>query len=66
MIVHGLYLVSGNRDYRGNRPGEQFVARLDANAERRAIDRGDIVLLERVVPALQPGSFRLPKGWPTE
>jgi len=66
MIVHGLYRVSGKREYRGNRPGEQFVARIDANAERRAIDRGDIVLLERVIPALQPGSYRLPQGWPAE
>jgi len=61
--VAGRYLVSGQLGYRGHSPGTEFVEVLDPNVERRAVDRGSIVLLERVTPALQQGSYRLPKGW---
>ena len=49
--------------YRGHQPGEEFVGSLDVNVERRAVDRGSIVLLERVTPAIRPGSYTLPEGW---
>jgi len=61
--VYGRYRVSGRVAYRGHEPGSEFVGALAANVERRAVDRGAIVLLERVTPAVRPGSYRLPKGW---
>lgn len=60
---HGVYRVSGRRAYRGHKPGEIFPALLEREAERRALERGDIELLERLVPALAAGSFKLPRGW---
>lgn len=57
-----LYRV-GKRSYRGHRPGSTFEATLDPAAERRARDRGDIQLLKRTTPAIQPGSYLLPHGW---
>ena len=63
MSEFGVYEVIGRRAYRGHEPGETFTARLDRKAERRALIRRDLRLLERIVPALQPGSYRLPKGW---
>jgi hypothetical protein len=62
--VYGVYEVSGKRAYRGHAPGETFEARLDRFAERRAIERGAIRLLERVVADLPPDKYRLPLGWP--
>lgn len=62
---HGIYQVVGRRPYRGHQPGEVFEATLDQGAEERAIARGDILLLERVIPGLQPGSYTLPDGWRT-
>ena len=63
MKVHGRYMVKGSMAYRGHQPGEEFVGSLDVNVERRAVDRGSIVLLERVTPAITPGSCTLPEGW---
>ena len=59
----GIYQVIGRREYRGHKTGDTFVARLDMNAARRAIDRGDIRLLEEVQVAIDPGRLVLPKGW---
>jgi hypothetical protein len=59
---HGRYLVTGRREYRGHQPGEMFIARLARNAEGRAVQRGDIALLERVTPQL-PARWWLPAGW---
>lgn len=59
----GAYRVTGARAYRGHEPGTTFEAVLDPAAEVRAIRRGSIELLERVTPALKPGSFDLPSGW---
>lgn len=59
----GLYRVVGRRKYRGHSPGDLFEAKLDRLAEQRAIARGDIKLLERVIPELRPGSFVFPEGW---
>lgn len=63
MSGHGLYVVTGRRRYRGHEPGEEFEAYIAPNAERRAVDRGDIQLLRRITPGIQPGSYRLPPGW---
>lgn len=62
-MTHGEYLVIGRRAYRGHQPGTTFEARLDRNAEARAIQRGDIQLLRLIAPALQPGSWTFPEGW---
>jgi hypothetical protein len=64
--THGLYLVCGSRAYRGHQPGETFEANIERNAERRAVQRRDIRLLERITPTIQPGSFTLPHGWLTQ
>ena len=61
--VYGLYLVTGNRRYRDHEPGTQFEAKLDRQAVRRAIERGDIQLLREVVPEIRAGSFTFPQGW---
>jgi hypothetical protein len=63
--VHGRYLVSGKTAYRDNPPGTVFEAVLDPGPEMRAIARGSITLLERVIPSVQPGSYVLPQGWLT-
>jgi hypothetical protein len=61
--THGQYKVVGKREYRGHQPGTTFDAVLDRNAERRAIVRGDIRLLDRYVPSLAPGSWTFPQDW---
>ena len=58
----GVYKVTGRRIYRGHAPGETFEARIPASVEKRAVDRGDIVVLDRVNPDL-PAEWELPKGW---
>jgi len=60
---HGLYRVTGKRSYRGHEPGEEFWALLDRNAETRALARGDIVLLDRLIPRVEPDSFVFPDDW---
>ena len=62
-MTHGRYLVTGTRAYRGHEPGTTFEARLNPNAEARAIQRGDIQLLRHVTPSLQEGSVTFPDGW---
>lgn len=61
---HGVYEVVGRREYRGHAHGETFVARLDTHAAQRAIQRGDIRLLEMVVPSLDVSKLTVPEGWP--
>lgn len=63
MRTYSVYLVTGKREYRGHTPGSEFEAVLDPGPEQRAIDRGDIRLVRRVEPDLEPGSFVLPDGW---
>lgn len=60
---HGLFLVTSRRRYRGHEPGTRFETQFDAAIDR-ALQRGDIQLLEEITPALQPGSYRLPADWP--
>jgi hypothetical protein len=59
----GIYQVVGRLPFRGHKPGDRFTAKLDPKAERRAVDRGNIVLLERVIPSIQQRTFTLPTGW---
>ena len=58
-----VYRVTGQRAYRGHRPGSTFEAHLDPHAERRALQREDIQVIHRTNPTLQPGSYTLPTGW---
>lgn len=58
----GHYTVTGNREYRGHQPGEEFEAYIPPGPERRAILRGDITLHGRVEPTL-PRNYELPHGW---
>lgn len=58
-----VYRVIGAVRYREHDPGTVFEAVLDPAAEQRAIDRGDIEVIERTTPGLIPGSWRLPAGW---
>lgn len=62
--AYGIYRVTGRRSYRGHQPGDTFEARLEPEAEYRAVKRGDIALLERVEVTLLRGSFGLPHDWP--
>lgn len=62
-MTYGVYRVTGRREYRGHAPGTLFEALLDPAVEQRAVARGDIQLLRRVTPDLQPGSFTFPDGW---
>lgn len=59
----GLYRVLGNRRYRGHEPGTEFAARLAPAAEGRALARGDLELVDRLVPNIRDGSYTLPDGW---
>lgn len=57
----GRYEVVGSRTYRGHEPGTVFEAVLERQAETRALNRGNIRLLERVEIGVESGSFALPK-----
>jgi hypothetical protein len=61
-VTFGVYKVVGNREYRGHKPGTVFHARLDRNAERRAILRRDIQLIGHITPQV-PSSRTFPEGW---
>jgi len=60
-----VYLVTGPRAYRGYQPGETFEALLPPQVEERAIRFGAVEIVERSVPGIRPGSWALPRGWPT-
>lgn len=61
--MHGVFEVTSRREYRGHPTGTRFEARMDV-ALQRALNRGDIRMVGRVEPDLEPGSFTLPKDWP--
>lgn len=61
-MTHKRYLVCGHRRYRNHEPGAVFEARLDPDAERRAIERGNIRVLDIVEADI--GTFAVPKDWP--
>jgi hypothetical protein len=58
----GRWKVIGKREYRGHTTGQTFIESLERNAARRAVQRGDIVLLEEMKPEL-PSAWGLPAGW---
>lgn len=57
----GLYRVVDKRDYRGHKQGDEFVALLERNAERRAVMRGSIERLGTVYPTVE--NYTFPRGW---
>ena len=57
------YRVRGRRAYREHPPGSIFEAELEPDAEARAIERGDITVLNSSRTRLRPGSWTLPYGW---
>jgi hypothetical protein len=59
------YRVIGTLAYRGHEPGETFIATLDLDAELRAIERGNIIVIDSSPTRLRPGSWKLPDGWRT-
>ncbi len=63
-MTHKRYRVIGKRQYRWHSPGTVFEAKLDPDAERRAIERGNIEVLGVIQPGLQNGSYVLPEDWP--
>lgn len=58
-----VYAVTGRNAYREHIPGAAFECELDPAAEQRALERGDIEILERSLTTIQPGSYTLPIGW---
>ena len=64
-MIEGEWKVVGKREYRGNAPGTVWQGRIPEGPARRAIDRGDVVLLRTITQELQPG-WQLPDGWVTD
>jgi hypothetical protein len=62
-VKYLLLEVRGQREYRGHRPGDQFVTKLDPALER-GIDRGNVVVIAEVEPKLSEGQYGLPEDWP--
>jgi hypothetical protein len=60
--VSGEYEVIGMRRYREHKPRTRFTATMPADAEQRALQRGDIALIRRITPQVPPG-YVLPDGW---
>lgn len=58
-----VYRIGRKRGYAGHPPGSVVEMVLDPAAEKRALARGDIVVVERRTPSIQPGSYTLPRGW---
>lgn len=57
------YEVTRATGYAGFAPGSVFEAVLKKQAEARALQRGDIRLIERSTPPLQPANYAMPAGW---
>jgi hypothetical protein len=55
-----LYLVVGRLDYREHPPGQIFEADLDPAAEQRAVERGNIEIIDSSPTRIRPGSWTLP------
>lgn len=58
-----LLEVIGQREYRGHKPGERFVTRIDPALER-GINRGNVRVIGEVDPGVREGDFGLPDDWP--
>ena len=63
-MKHYLFEVVGKREYRGHRPGEQFITRMDPALER-ALERPNVVIVAVIDPKIQEGQYGLPQDWPT-
>jgi hypothetical protein len=55
-----LYLVIGRLEYREHPPGRIFEADLDPAAEQRAVERGNIEIIDSSPTRIRPGSYTLP------
>jgi lipoate-protein ligase B len=62
-VKYLLLEVVGKREYRGHKPGDQFVTKLDP-ALQRAIERPNVVVIAEVEPELSEGQYGLPEDWP--
>jgi len=62
-MTHAIYRVIGTRAYRGHAPGTEFTDRIPRLMEARAVKRGAIEVVDRITPALRPGSYALPANW---
>ena len=60
--MYKRYLVTGHRRYRWHERGTIFEAQLDPDAERRAIERGSIRVLEEI--DVRVANYELPEDWP--
>jgi len=58
-----IYLVTGPYRYREHEPGDTFEATLPPDVERRAISHGAIEVISDHPVSLQPGSWKLSRGW---
>ena len=61
-MTHGVWKVTGRRIYRGHEPGVTFEASIPTTVAARAVARGDVTLLEEILPLL-PEEHCLPEGW---
>jgi hypothetical protein len=61
-VKHLLLEVQGQREYRGHRPGERFVTKLDPALER-GIVRGNVTVIAEVEVDLSEGRYGLPEDW---
>jgi hypothetical protein len=62
-VKYLLLEVRGQREYRGHKPGDQFVTKLDPALER-GIARGNVIVIAQVEPELSEGQYGLPPDWP--
>lgn len=60
----GRYEVVGHRQFMGHPHGDVFMAELTPYQEARAVNRGSLRLLERLV--MDVSNYRLPAGWGKE
>lgn len=60
---YGIFQVTGSFVFRGHKPGETFEAKVTPQINRAAA-RGNIVMLEEIVPEVPPGW--VVRGWPPD
>lgn len=58
-----IFRVTGRRGYREYQPGATFEAAHDESIGR-ALAMGAITVIDRTTPAIDPGRFTPPDGWP--
>jgi hypothetical protein len=62
-VKYLLLEVQGQREYRGHKPGNRFVTKLDPALER-GIARGNVVVIAEVEPSIAERDFGFPDDWP--